>query len=139
MLQRSAPLFSGITAIPAHSSPTSCWKIPLANFPAARLSAARRCVRPLFGGDKRPVISAVLLNSASLPIPLRFTPELLGRRTLTPYQSQPIGSHGVPSDSPRLFLHWRTQNTALSLGVSVGWHWEHLWLKGKRTGWRRWG
>lgn len=99
----------------------------------------RRCGRPLCSDDKRPVISAVLLNPAFPLISLRFTPELLGRRRQTPYQSQPIGSHGVPSDSLRLFLHWRTQNTALSLGASVGWHWEHLWLKGKRTGWRRWG
>lgn len=139
MLKRHFSVELQKSALPAHPSPTSCWKIPIAVFPAALLSAARRCVQPLFGDDKRPVISAVLLNSAFLPISLGFTPELLGRRTQTPYQSQPIGSHGVPSDSPRLFLHWRTQNTALSLGVSVGWHWEHLWLKGKRTGWRRWG
>ena len=34
----------------------------------------------------------------------------------------------------RLFRHRRTQNTVLSGGALVGWHWEHLWLKGKRTG-----
>lgn len=127
------------SALPAHPSPASCWKIPIANFPAAPLSAARRCARPLFSDDKRPVISAVLLHPAFLPLPLRSTPELLGCRTQTPHQSQAMGSHGVPSDSRRPFLHRRTQNAALSLGVSVGWHWEHLWLKGKRTGWGRGG
>lgn len=28
----------------------------------------------------------------------------------------------------------KTQDAVFSRGVSVGWHWEHLWLKGKRTG-----
>lgn len=51
---------------------------------------------------------------------------------------RPLISHGVrkalsstPSCPAR---HWKTQNTVFSRGVSVGWHWEHLWLKGKRTG-----
>lgn len=33
-----------------------------------------------------------------------------------------------------LFGYRQTQNTVLSGGALVGWHWEHLWLKGKRTG-----
>lgn len=51
---------------------------------------------------------------------------------------RPLISHGVrkalsstPSCPAR---HWKTQNTVFSRGISVGWHWEHLWLKGKRTG-----
>lgn len=82
----------------------------------------RRCVRPLFSHDKRPVISPT------------FTPEALGRRGADAL-SQPAQS--VPMASPRTaaFSLRRTQNTALSAGVSAGWHWEHLWLKGERTGW----
>lgn len=45
-------------------------------------------------------------------------------------------SHSVPMVSSWTFaaFHcWRTQNAVLSAGALVGWHWEHLWLKGKRT------
>lgn len=34
----------------------------------------------------------------------------------------------------RPFHCWRTQNTVLSAGALVGWHWEHLWLEGRRGG-----
>lgn len=46
-------------------------------------------------------------------------------------------SHSVPMVSAQTFAAFRyrrTQNTVLCGGASVGWHWEHLWLKGKRMG-----
>lgn len=36
----------------------------------------------------------------------------------------------------RPFHCWRTQNTVLSAGALVGWHWEHLWLEGRGGGGR---
>ncbi len=45
--------------------------------------------------------------------------------------------HAVPMVSSWTFAAFccrQTQNRVLSQGALVGWHWEHLWLKGKRTG-----
>lgn len=46
------------------------------------------------------------------------------------------GSHGVLLDFLRLFCYQQTQSTVLSGGALVGWHWEHLWVKGKSKGGR---
>lgn len=75
------------------SSPTSCWKIPIANSPAGRRSSARRCVRPLFSDDKRPLIS-----SFSLP-PDLAADSPLNRRGAE--RRRPIGAgRSVPMASP---------------------------------------
>lgn len=48
-------------------------------------------------------------------------------------------SHSVPMvSSQTAFRYRRTQSTVLSGRALVGWHWEHLWLKGKRTGGGGW-
>lgn len=60
------------------------------------------------------------------------------RKALNVRRTRPLISHGVREGSPPpsslSARGGKTQDAVFSRGVSVGWHWEHLWLKGKRTG-----
>lgn len=140
-MQRSAPPFSGITEL---RSPCPA-PVPLPVGKSRLLTPQQRHRPPraaVFGHCSAMTSAHSSLRSSFIPPPSRSRSDsplncrgAERRRPIRAGRSVPMAS--PPSDSRRRSPHWRTQNAALSFGVSVGWHWEHLWLKGKRTGWGR--
>lgn len=97
-----------------------------------------RCCGHTLSRDECTVMAVVCFNMRWLSVSQWCTheqTEQTSQKACTPALShQPHGSHGARADFERLYRHRETQNTVLSGGVLVGWHWEHLWLKGKRMG-----